>query len=118
MFANSMIKLRRAAALAVTGLLLCGGAWAQIASLAAGTTSYSNTGLSASTAYSYRIKATNSIGDSSYSSTASATTQSAPTGPAAPSNLDASANSSTSITITWTGRSEPISPRRSSGPKR
>ena len=31
MFANSMIKLRRAAALAVTGLLLCGGAWAQSA---------------------------------------------------------------------------------------
>ncbi len=42
-------------------------------------TSYSDTGLSASTAYSYRIRATDAAGNlSSYSSTASATTSSAP----------------------------------------
>jgi hypothetical protein len=36
--------------------------------------SYSDTGLSASTAYFYRVRATNSSGDSPYSNTASATT--------------------------------------------
>jgi hypothetical protein len=40
-------------------------------------TAYSNTGLTAGTSYSYRVRATNSSGDSPYSNTASATTQAA-----------------------------------------
>lgn len=82
-----------------------GGAWTQVATLAAGTTTYSNTGLTASTAYSYRVMATNSVGDSSYSNTASATTQAAPAAPAAPSSLASVANSATSVTLTWTDNS-------------
>ncbi len=42
--------------------------------LAAGTTSYSATGLSASTTYYFRVKATNSAGSSPYSNVANATT--------------------------------------------
>jgi hypothetical protein len=40
----------------------------------AGVTSYVNTGLSASTAYTYRVRATNAAGDSAYSASAKATT--------------------------------------------
>lgn len=49
--------------------------WTQITSLAANTTSYSNTGLTASKTYYYRISASNSAGNSSYSGIASATTK-------------------------------------------
>jgi hypothetical protein len=55
-----------------------GGTWAQIATTGANVTSYANTGLAASTTYSYRVRATNSGGDSGYSSEASATTQTPP----------------------------------------
>ena len=48
--------------------------WAQIGTTGTNVTSYSSTGLSASTAYSYRVRANNTAGDSAYSNTASATT--------------------------------------------
>jgi len=47
--------------------------WAQIATVGSNVTSYSSTGLLASTTYSYRVRATNTAGDSAYSNTASAT---------------------------------------------
>src|SRR5205085_2032344 len=54
-----------------------GATWTVVTSaLAAGATSYHDTALSASTAYSYRMKATNAAGSSPYSNTATATTQS------------------------------------------
>lgn len=52
--------------------------WGSIASLSANSTSYSNTGLAASTAYFYRVAATNSVGDSGFSNTANATTDDPP----------------------------------------
>ncbi|HQR38064.1 MAG TPA: M36 family metallopeptidase [Blastocatellia bacterium] len=52
-----------------------GGTYAQIATVGAGVTTYSNTGLTASTAYYYRVRATNATGDSAYSNEANATTQ-------------------------------------------
>ncbi len=53
-----------------------GTTFALLATTAANVTSYSDTGLSSATLYYYRIKATNSAGESAYSTTANATTQS------------------------------------------
>lgn len=54
-----------------------GGTYAEIAgSIAANATSYSNTGLTASTTYFYRIRSYNTAGNSSYSNEVSATTTS------------------------------------------
>lgn len=50
------------------------GSFSQIAQVNANITSYSNTGLTENTAYSYRVRAFNAIGPSNYSNTASATT--------------------------------------------
>ncbi|OJJ20261.1 hypothetical protein BKI52_17495 [marine bacterium AO1-C] len=50
------------------------GAFTQIASVASGVTSYSNSGLLASTTYRYRVRAYNSVGNSDYSNEANATT--------------------------------------------
>jgi transcriptional regulator CtsR len=80
-----------------------GGAFAQIATVGANTTSYQNTGLTASTSYQYRVRAYNSGGNSAYSNTASVTTPAGGgTVPAAPSNLSASAASSSQINLAWT----------------
>ena len=63
-----------------TGFVIerCQGAgcnnFALLTPVGANTTSYSNTGLTASTSYSYRVAATNGAGTSAYSNTASATT--------------------------------------------
>jgi carboxypeptidase T len=54
--------------------------FSQIATVAANVTSYSNTGLTASTSYSYRLQATNDGGNSGYSNTASAVTAAPPAG--------------------------------------
>lgn len=76
--------------------------FAQIAAVGAGVTSYANTGLTASTSYSYRVRAYNDGGDSGYSNEASATTQAAPSVPAAPTSLTATAVSKSQIKLTWT----------------
>ena len=76
--------------------------FAQIATVGANVTSYSNTGLTASTSYSYRVRAYNAAGDSGYSDSASAVTLAAPTLPAAPTNLTATAVSKSQINLTWT----------------
>jgi hypothetical protein len=51
------------------------GPWAQIGTTGTNVASYSSTGLSASTTYFYRVRATNASGDSGYTNTASAATQ-------------------------------------------
>src|SRR5205085_6625239 len=77
-------------------------AFSEIASVGAGVTSYSSTGLSASTLYRYRVRAHGTAGYSDYSNVASATTQaSAPNPPAPPSNLTANAVSTTETDLTW-----------------
>ncbi len=75
------------------------------------TTSFSDTGLTASTSYSYRVRANDAAGNnSSYSSTATATTQAMPdtTPPTAPTNLAATATSSSQINLTWTASTDNV----------
>jgi subtilisin len=54
----------------------------QIATVGAGATTFSNTGLAASSTYTYRVRAYNAGGDSAYSNHADATTFDAPPAPA------------------------------------
>ena len=82
------------------------GSYSQIATVGAGVTSYQSTGLAASTAYTFRVRATNAAGNSSYSNTATATTlSSSGSAPAAPSGLSATAASSSAIDLAWTDNS-------------
>lgn len=77
----------------------------QIASVGAGVTSYSSTGLSASTAYSYYIVAYNGSGNSGNSNTASATTPACASVPTAPSGLTATVTSCSQVNLSWTDNS-------------
>jgi hypothetical protein len=83
----------------------CSGAdctdFVQIAQTGANQLSYINKGLAANTSYSYRVRAYNSGGDSSYSNTASATTSNLV---AAPSNLGGTSTKDT-INLQWTDNS-------------
>jgi carboxypeptidase T len=79
--------------------------FAQIATVGANVTSYSNTGLTASTSYSYRVRAYNTAGDSNYSNIATAVTQAVPVVPFAPTNLVATVVSRNQINLTWTDNS-------------
>ncbi|MCU0834257.1 MAG: hypothetical protein MUC77_07450, partial [Chromatiaceae bacterium] len=72
--------------------------------VAANVTSYSNTALAANTAYVYRVRAYNGVGNSEYSNEASVTTP-APAVPAAPSGLTASALSTSQVNLTWVDNS-------------
>jgi carboxypeptidase T len=75
--------------------------FAPIATVSANVTGFSNTGLTVSTSYTYRVVATNAGGDSGYSNETSATTQAAQTVPAASTNLVATAVSKSQINLTW-----------------
>lgn len=75
------------------------GAFASIASIAANSTSYSNTDLSANTRYWYRVRAANATDTSISSTPIQVATQA---GPPAPTNLAALAASATTINLTWT----------------
>jgi len=76
----------------------------QVASLPAGATTYSATGLQPSTTYTFRVRATNSAGNSAYSNNATATTQALVTIPAAPTNLIVTP-STTTVSLTWVDNS-------------
>jgi hypothetical protein len=77
------------------------GAFSALATVAANVTSYQSTGLAASTAYSYRVRASNAGGNSAYSNTASATTQAVSTQPpATPTGLTATAGNA-QVGLSW-----------------
>lgn len=80
---------------------LDGVTWTQIAITSANATSFTNSGLSASTTYSYRVRATNNGGDSGFTNVASATTLAAVTLPSAPSGLVATGVSKSRVDLTW-----------------
>ncbi|MFP5261224.1 MAG: NBR1-Ig-like domain-containing protein [Blastocatellia bacterium] len=89
-----------------------GGVYAPIAAPAAGQVSYSDSGLSPSTTYYYRIKAYNTAGESAYSAESSATTSPAATSNNAafvsqsvPAALGAGQSAAVSITMRNTGTS-------------
>ena len=99
-----------------------GAAYSVVASLAANVTSYSVNGLNEQTAYSFRVKARNSTGDSGYSNIAAAVT------PAAPSVVEdfaqgenietGTVNGSYTNTHADDGIAQTISETGSGGPKR
>ncbi|HEY0770412.1 MAG TPA: fibronectin type III domain-containing protein, partial [Sphingobacteriaceae bacterium] len=74
-----------------------------IATLAANTTTYSNTGLTANTQYYYRVRAFNATGISAYSNELNTTTLNPI--PAAPTNLSLTVISAGEIRINWTDAS-------------
>jgi chitodextrinase len=94
----------------ISGYLVerCSGAgcsnFAQISTPTA--TTFNDTGLAASTSYSYRVRATDASNNlSPYSSTASSTTPHI--SPSAPANLMASAAGPVQINLSWTASTEP-----------
>ena len=115
---SSQINLSWTAAtdnVGVTGYLIerCQGTgcstFTQIATTT--TTTYNNTGLQASTSYSYRVRATDAANNLSlYSNTSSATTQQASdtTPPTAPANLSATAAGSSQINLSWTAATDNV----------
>ena len=98
----------------VTSYLIerCQGAgcsnFAQIATAPA--TAFSDTGLTAQTSYSYRVRATDAASNlGPYSNTATASTPFVDTQPpTAPSNLTATATSSSAIALSWTAATDNV----------
>ena len=82
--------------------------FAQIASVSSGTT-YNNTGLTPSTSYSYRVRATDAAGNfSAYSSTVTKVTTADTSAPTAPTALTATAASATQINLSWTASTDNV----------
>ena len=82
------------------------GTFVQVASVGAGVVSYSNTGLSASTDYYYRVRAYNSGGNSIYTNEAEAITLADTSKPKAPTGLAAAvAGPGYRINLTWLDKS-------------
>src|SRR5207302_497249 len=82
-----------------------GSTWTTIVSnTGSTTTTYSDTGLTHGTTYTYRVSAINSVGTGSPSSTASATTLAV--APSSPTGLSATAVSSSQINLSWTAPSD------------
>ncbi len=82
-----------------------GSSWVDLATVTAGTTSLSATGLLPNQAYVFRVRAQNDFGNSAYSSvSASVSTLPNPV-PTSPSSLFATATNDSSIALKWTDNS-------------
>ena len=79
------------------------GAFGQIGTVGPNVAAYSDTTVAPATAYSYRVTATNSGGNSAPSNTATATTPEI--APAAPSNLTVTAGGQMQLNLTWSDQS-------------
>lgn len=83
-----------------------GAVFVEIDTTVADITSYSDSGLTANTEYCYRVRASNSDGNSAYTSQVCATTNAAGgNAPAAPSGLTTTASSDMGIDLSWTDNS-------------
>ena len=80
------------------------GNWTQVITVGANTTAYTDTNVTCSTTYYYRVRAYTASADSSYSNVASA--QACVTAPSAPGSLNAASASATQINLTWTDNSD------------
>ncbi|HET6250703.1 MAG TPA: fibronectin type III domain-containing protein, partial [Tepidisphaeraceae bacterium] len=78
-----------------------GGVWSLAGTVGAGIATFTDTGLTELTTYSYRVEATGSSGASAWANGASSVT----TLPAAPSGLTVSAPESDQVTLMWTDNS-------------
>jgi probable HAF family extracellular repeat protein len=76
-----------------------GGTWARIGLVAPNTTSFADAGVSPSTTYTYRVRATNNSTASDWSNTVAVTT---PAQPGAPAGLSVQVVSATQINLSWT----------------
>lgn len=76
----------------------------------AGATSYTVTGLTANTAYSFTVKASDAAGNLSAASNALSVTTNGPdtVAPSAPANLASPAKTDTSVSLTWSGSTDNI----------
>lgn len=85
---------------------VCGStnSWSQIKTVGTNATTYTNTGLTPNTTYSYRVRAYNQAGNSSYSNCASAKTG-VEGSPKSPTNLRATAMSLTTVKLCWNDNS-------------
>jgi len=79
-----------------------GSSWMQVSGISG--TSYSVTGLSASTEYDFQVQAVNAGGMSAWTATTNATTA-AGTAPGVPTGLSAGSPTSSSVTLSWTAPS-------------
>ncbi|MEM1202065.1 MAG: fibronectin type III domain-containing protein [Acidobacteriota bacterium] len=75
-----------------------GGSFQQIASVGSGSESYTDNTVASGTPYSYRVRASNAAGNSSFSNVASVTTS----GESPPTGLSATPQSSTVVRLNWT----------------
>ncbi len=82
------------------GLCASTNPWSQIATVGANVITHTHISLPANTAYSYRVRAYNTAGNSGYSNCASATTVLAGT-PNSPSGLRATSVSAGQVTLAW-----------------
>jgi predicted phage tail protein len=81
-----------------------GSGFTLLTTTAANATTYSNTGLSASTAYYYQVRAINASGETAFTSEATATTTSG-TVPLAPTTLATTSATSSAIALSWSDNS-------------
>lgn len=82
---------------------IAAGSWSDLVADTGTTgTTYSDTGLTASTLYTYRVSAINSVGTGTASGEGSDTTDAAPTAPGTPTSLSATTSSHSAIGLSWT----------------
>lgn len=82
--------------------------FAQIGTTGAAATTYPDNAVLPLNTYYYRVRATNSAGDSAYSNIVNTTTPADTTPPTAPTNLTATAAGSTQINLSWTASNDNV----------